>query len=156
MGKIKKLGEIKRVAARLRKKRKKIVFTNGCFDILHYGHVKYLQKCRSLGQALIVGVNSDSSVKKIKPKGRPVTGQKERAAIVSALQCVDYVTIFSEITPEKNIKIIAPDILAKGADWQKKDIVGRSVVEKKGGRVVSVPFVKGFSTTRILKRIKNA
>ena len=156
MSKVKKISEIKKVIAHLRKKRKKIVFTNGCFDILHYGHIKYLQKCRSLGQALIVGVNSDSSVKKIKPKGRPVTGQKERAAIISALQCVDYVTIFNEITPEKIIKIIAPDILAKGADWRKKDIVGRSVVEKRGGRVVSVPFVKGFSTTRILKRIKNA
>lgn len=156
MSKVKKISEIKKVIAHLRKKRKKIVFTNGCFDILHYGHVKYLQNCRSLGHALIVGVNSDSSVKKIKPKGRPVTGQKERAAIISALQCVDYVTIFNEITPEKIIKIIAPDILAKGADWRKKDIVGRSVVEKRGGRVVSVPFVKGFSTTRILKRIKNA
>ncbi len=155
MGKAKKLNEIKKIVARLRKKRKKIVFTNGCFDILHYGHVNYLERCRRLGDILIVGLNSDSSVKKIKPKSRPVTGQRERAAILLALKFVDYVTIFSEITPARIIKAIAPDILAKGADWRKIDIVGRSEVEKRGGRVVTIPFVKGFSTTRILKRIKN-
>ena len=156
MSKLKTLREIKRIAAKLKKNKKKIVFTNGCFDILHYGHIKYLERCSSLGDILIIGLNSDSSVKKIKPKGRPLTGQAERGAIVSALEFVDYVTIFSEATPERLIKTITPNILAKGGDWKKKDIVGGEHVRSTGGRVVRVPFVRGYSTTRIIKRIKDA
>jgi len=155
MDKIKTQKKIKAVRNNLKRKKKKIVFTNGCFDILHYGHIKYLERCKSLADALIVGLNSDSSVKKIKGKGRPVTGQKERASILSALECVDYVVIFNESTPDKLIKLICPDILAKGGDWKKGDIVGGSFVKAHGGKVVTIPFVKGYSTTRILKRIKN-
>jgi D-beta-D-heptose 7-phosphate kinase/D-beta-D-heptose 1-phosphate adenosyltransferase len=154
--KIKKTGEIRKIAASLRKKKRRIVFTNGCFDILHYGHIKYLEKCRRLGDVLIIGLNSDSSVKKVKGKGRPVTGEKERAAILSALEFVDYITIFGAKTPKTLIEEITPDVLAKGGDWRKRDIVGREHVEKHGGRVASIPFVKGYSTTNILARIKNA
>ena len=156
MGKVKKLGELKKIIAKLKKKRKKVVFTNGCFDILHYGHLRYLEKSKALGNALVVGLNSDSSVKKIKGKNRPVKRQGERGALLAALEFVDYVTIFNERTPERLIKALTPDILVKGADWKKKDIVGSNHVKKTGGRVVTVPFVKGYSTTRILKRIKNA
>lgn len=155
MGKIKTQKEIKGVRNNLKRKGKRIVFTNGCFDILHYGHIKYLQKCKRLGDVLIVGLNSDSSVKKIKGRKRPVTAQKERASILCALECVDCVVIFSESIPDKLIKIISPDILAKGGDWKKEDIVGSSFVKGLGGRVVTIPFVKGYSTTRILRRIKN-
>lgn len=154
--KIKKLNEIKQIAKRLRRKKRKIVFTNGCFDILHYGHIKYLEKCKRLGDVLIIGLNSNLSVKKIKGKSRPIMGEKERASILSALEFVDYVTIFDEKTPETLIKEIIPGILAKGGDWRKADIVGRSHVEQHGGRVVTIPFVKGYSTTSMLARIKNA
>ena len=153
--KIKKPGQIKKLACKLRKTGRKIVFTNGCFDILHYGHIRYLEKCKRLGNILIVGLNSDLSVKKIKGKGRPVMGEKERTAILSALEVVDYVTIFDEKTPKTLIKEITPAVLAKGGDWRKADIVGRDHVEQHGGRVVTIPFVKGYSTTSILARIKN-
>ena len=153
MGKLKTAAEIRKVAAGLRRKGKKVVFTNGCFDIIHYGHIKYLEKCRALGDVLVVGLNSDSSVKKIKGKNRPVTRQKERAAILACLQFVDYITIFSERTPAKLIAKVTPDVLAKGGDWAKSEIVGAAYVKKNGGRVATVPFVRGYSTTRILKRL---
>ena len=156
MNKLKSGAEIKKVAARLKRSGKKVVFTNGCFDILHYGHVNYLEKCKRLGDILIVGLNSDSSVRKIKGKTRPVTGEKKRAAVLSALEFVDYVTIFGEPTPLKLIEAITPNVLAKGGDWKISKIVGGAHVKKHAGRVVTVPFVKGYSTTRILKRIKNA
>lgn len=155
MSKLKSRLEIKRIARALRKKRKKTVFTNGCFDILHYGHIKYLEKCKHFGDILIIGLNSDSSVKKIKGKSRPITKQKERAALISALEFVDYVTLFNEKTPEKLIKDIAPNVLAKGGDWEKKDILGADFVNAHNGRVVTIPFVKGYSTTSIIKRIKD-
>ena len=155
MNKLKTFSEIRKIAGALKRKGKKIVFTNGCFDILHYGHIKYLERCKKLGNILIIGLNSDSSVKKIKGKKRPLTGQKERAAILSALEFVDYVTIFNEATPEKLIKTIAPDVLAKGGDWRVNDIVGGDFVKISGGKVVAIPFVKGYSTTRLLKHIKN-
>ena len=155
MAKLKTLKEIKGIRNNLKRKGKRIVFTNGCFDILHYGHIKYLEKCKRLGNVLIVGLNSDSSVRKIKGKGRPVMPQKERASILCALECVDCVVIFNESTPDKLIKTISPDVLAKGGDWKKEDIIGSSFVKARGGKVVTIPFVKGCSTTRILKRIKN-
>jgi len=155
MSKIKKRPEIKKIASRLRKKGKRIVFTNGCFDILHYGHLKYLEKCKNLGDILIVGLNSDSSVRKIKGKARPVTGQKARGALLAALAAVSYVTIFNETTPEKLIEEITPAVLAKGGDWKKSEIVGACHVKKHGGRIVTIPFVRGYSTTGILRRIKN-
>jgi len=156
VGKIKSFEKIKSIASGLRKKRKRIVFTNGCFDILHYGHIKYLEKCRRLGDVLIIGLNSDASVRKIKGKKRPVTREKERVAILSALAAVDYITLFNEPTPERLIAAVAPDVLAKGGDWKKREIAGGGHVKKHGGSVVTIPFVKGYSTTRILKRIKNA
>ena len=156
MSKLKGLPTIKIIAATLKKRGKKIVFTNGCFDILHYGHVEYLRRCKRLGDVLIIGLNSDSSVKIIKGKNRPLTKQKDRAAILSALEFVDYITIFKEKTPLRLIETIAPNILVKGGDWKQKDIVGAPYVKNRGGRVISVPFVKGYSTTRIIKNIKNA
>ena len=155
MGKIKTLGEIKKIASSLKKRKKEIVFTNGCFDLVHYGHIKYLERCKKLGDVLVVGLNSDSSVKKIKGRGRPVTGEAERAAVIAALEFVDYVTIFGAKTPLGLIRAVSPDIIAKGGDWKKKDIVGADFVEGRGGRVVSVPFFRGYSSTRIIRKIKN-
>ena len=156
MDKLKSLRQIKKIARNLKRRKKKIVFTNGCFDVLHYGHVKYLEKCKSLGDFLIVGLNSDASVRKIKGRRRPITPEKQRSAVLSALEFVDFVTVFASATPADLIKEISPDVLAKGGDWRAKDIVGSRHVKKEGGRVVSVPFVKGYSTTRIIRRIKNA
>ena len=156
MWKVKRLEEVKKIVAGLKRKKKKVVFTNGCFDILHYGHIKYLEKCKALGDFLIIGLNSDSSVKKIKGKNRPIRGEKERAALLSALEFVDYITLFNQETPESLIKAIEPDVLAKGGDWRIKDIVCGDYVKRRGGRVVMIPFVKGYSTTRFIKRVKNA
>jgi len=156
MKKLVTLKTLKSCLKNLKKRGKKIVFTNGCFDILHFGHVAYLKKCRALGDILVVGLNSDSSVKKIKGKTRPVNRQIERGAVLSALQFVDYVVIFTEKTPENLIRAISPSILAKGGDWRKKDIVGNSFVKKSGGKTVVIPYIKGFSTTRILERLKHA
>ena len=155
MDTIKTRTEIVRTVKRLQRQKKKIVFTNGCFDILHFGHLHYLTECKKCGNILIVGLNSDASVRRIKGCGRPVIGQKERAYLLSALTCVDYVTIFSETTPKRLIEAVTPDVLAKGGDWRKEDIVGRSHVEKAGGRVVVIPFLKGYSTSRIIRRIKS-
>jgi len=154
MGKLKTLKEIRRIIKRLKQKNKKVVFTNGCFDILHYGHIKYLEKCKRLGNVLVIGLNSDASVRKIKEKNRPIKTQKERAAILSALEFVDYITIFDAPTPEKLIRAITPDVLVKGGDWRKKNIVGSDHVKTAGGHVVTVPFVKGFSTSGIISKIK--
>ena len=138
----------------LRLKDKKIVFTNGCFDILHVGHVRYLDKAKRLGDILVVGLNSDCSVREIKGSGRPLNKELDRATVLSALSAVDYVVIFSESTPEKIIKKLMPDILVKGGDWKIKDIVGGEFVKSCGGRVVSIPFVKGYSTTALIKKIE--
>ena len=138
----------------LKRAGKRIVFANGCFDILHYGHVKLLEDAKGLGDILVVGLNSDSSVRKIKGKGRPVRRQDERAALLSALETVDYVTIFSEATPEKVIKTLAPDVLVKGGDWHEGSIVGASFVKSRGGDVVSIPLVKGYSTTSLIDKIR--
>ena len=141
------------VTRRLKAKGKKIVFTNGCFDIIHAGHVKYLQRAKRLGDILVVAINSDSSVKTLKGKGRPVNKQSDRALVVSYLEFVDYVTIFSGATPERLIRRIKPDLLVKGGDWKAKDIVGGEFVSSYGGKVVSLPFIKGQSTTSILEKI---
>ena len=137
-------------------KGKKIVFTNGCFDILHVGHVRYLKKARSLGDWLVVGVNSDASVRKLKGPGRPMNSEKDRMEVLSALKSVDEVLLFSEPTPEKLIRKIRPDVLVKGGDWKVKDIVGGSFVCSYGGKVLSLPFVKGFSTTRTLAKFSGS
>ena len=139
--------------ALLKKSGSKIIFTNGCFDILHAGHAGYLYSARKLGDILVVGLNADDSVKKLKGPGRPVNSQKDRAEVLGSLAAVDYIVIFSEATPLKLIRAIRPDFLVKGGDWAKKDIVGSFFVESYGGTVKSLPFVKGFSTTGTLKKI---
>jgi D-beta-D-heptose 7-phosphate kinase/D-beta-D-heptose 1-phosphate adenosyltransferase len=136
------------------RKSKKIVFTNGCFDILHVGHARYLAEARRLGDALVVAINTDASVRKLKGPGRPVNPKKARAEVLAALRSVDYVTFFAEPTPLEVIKRIKPDVLVKGGDWKKKDIVGADFVESLGGKVRSLKFVDGFSTTKTLEKLK--
>jgi D-glycero-beta-D-manno-heptose 1-phosphate adenylyltransferase len=133
---------------------KLVVFTNGVFDLLHPGHVRYLQQARRLGDVLIVGVNSDRSVRAIKGPQRPITPEDERAEIVEALACVDAAVVFDEETPHALIAALEPDVLVKGADWAEDAIVGRDIVEARGGRVVRVPIEAGYSTTALLRKIK--
>jgi len=132
---------------------KKVVFTNGCFDILHYGHVAYLQKARSLGDILIVGVNSDSSVRGLKGKNRPLTSQNDRMRVLAALACVDYVVLFHNPTPLRLIKVLRPDILVKGKDWAVASIVGAREVLEAGGKVRTISYIKNRSTTGIIEKI---
>jgi D-glycero-beta-D-manno-heptose 1-phosphate adenylyltransferase len=139
---------------RLRAAGKTIVFTNGVFDLLHVGHLRYLQHARGLGDALIVGVNSDRSVRLIKGSDRPITPEGERAEVLEALACVDGVVIFDEDTPRNLILAVQPDVLVKGADWAEDAIVGRDIVEARGGRVVRVAIEPGHSTTNIVERIR--
>ena len=153
MGKIVSLKKLKEELEGLRRRGAKVVFTNGCFDIIHAGHVRYLKKARSLGGALVVGLNSDSSVRSIKGETRPIVPQKERAEVLSALETVDYVVIFNDPTPERLIEAIRPDVLAKGADWAARDIVGARAVKEAGGRVARITLAKGKSTTNIIKKI---
>jgi D-beta-D-heptose 7-phosphate kinase/D-beta-D-heptose 1-phosphate adenosyltransferase len=134
---------------------KLVVFTNGVFDLLHPGHIRYLQQARRLGDALIVGVNSDRSVGAIKGPQRPITPEAERAEIVAALECVDAAIVFDEETPHALIAALQPDVLVKGADWAEDAIVGRDIVEARGGRVVRVPIEAGYSTTAMLRKIKS-
>lgn len=132
----------------------RIVFTNGCFDILHPGHARYLAEARKLGDVLIVAVNSDRSVRSLKGEGRPIFPQEERAEILAALEVVDYVTIFDDATPRAVIARMLPQVLVKGAGWRPDEIVGRAEVEAAGGRVVSMPAVPGFSTTAIVDAVQ--
>lgn len=152
--KIKTASELKSALKKLKTERKTIVFTNGCFDILHAGHVSYLERAKSLGDILVVGLNSDSSVKRLKGKMRPIINQKNRAMVLSALECVDFVVIFSSLTPLNLIKLINPDILVKGGDWKVNDIVGGDFVQRSGGSVKSLPYIKGLSTKSIIEKIK--
>lgn len=134
---------------------RRVVFTNGVFDILHRGHVEYLAKARALGDLLVVGLNSDASVKRIKGPQRPLNPQEDRAAVLAALACVDAVVIFDEDTPLRLIEHLVPDVLVKGADWKVEEIVGADVVLRNGGRVENIALVPGRSTTEIIKRIKD-
>lgn len=154
MKKIKSFREIEKISRELKREGKKIVFTNGCFDILHKGHIRLLKKAKSLGDILIVGLNTDTSVKRLKGKGRPFLRQSERAEILSALEMVDYVVLFPQDTPQKLIKIIKPDVLVKGGDYKKEEVVGRDVLKEYGGRIYIFPVVKGKSTTAIAERIR--
>jgi len=134
----------------------KVVFTNGCFDLLHLGHVRYLEQARSLGDALIVGVNTDASVRRLnKGEGRPVTPEGDRARVLAALACVDRVVLFPKDTPLELITFLQPDILVKGADYGLEEIVGREVVLARGGQVHALPFIPGYSTTTLLARIRS-
>jgi rfaE bifunctional protein nucleotidyltransferase chain/domain len=133
---------------------KRIVFTNGVFDLLHPGHVRYLEHARRLGDVLIVGLNADGSVSRNKGPGRPLTPEGERAEVLAAVECVDAVVIFQEDTPAEIVRLVQPDILVKGADWPADQIVGRDTVEARGGKVVLVPTEEGHSTTAIVERIR--
>ncbi|MBI2609339.1 MAG: D-glycero-beta-D-manno-heptose 1-phosphate adenylyltransferase [Deltaproteobacteria bacterium] len=130
-----------------------VVFTNGCFDILHVGHIQYLKQARKLGSYLVVALNTDKSVRKIKGKNRPIVPQNERAEVLAALECVDFVTFFDEDTPLKTLKLLQPHIIVKGGDWAKENIVGKDVVEKYGGQAISLNFVEGKSTSHIIDKI---
>lgn len=140
-------------SGQLRRQGKRLVFTNGCFDLLHPGHIYTLTQAKALGDVLIVGINSDTSVKRLKGERRPILNGTERAVILAALEAVDYVTVFDEDTPLALIELLQPDILVKGGDWSPEAVVGREVVEKTGGRVVVIPYQEGFSTTDIIERI---
>jgi D-beta-D-heptose 7-phosphate kinase/D-beta-D-heptose 1-phosphate adenosyltransferase len=151
--KVKTVEELRPLLAILRAAGKKIVFTNGCFDLIHTGHTRYLAIARSFGDILVVAVNSDASVSTIKGEQRPINSQQERAEALAALESVDFVTIFSEPDPYKVISELQPDVLVKGGDWPIEKIIGRDVVEARGGKAVNVPFVEGQSTTGIIERI---
>jgi rfaE bifunctional protein nucleotidyltransferase chain/domain len=148
--------ELLRERARLRDEGKTLVFTNGVFDILHVGHVRYLAEARALGDALVVAVNSDASVRELKGAGRPLMPDNDRAEILAALRSVDYVTIFDDLSPRTLIAELLPDVLVKGGDYSLDQIHGREEVEAAGGRVVSLPFVEGASTSKIIERMKKA
>lgn len=145
--------DFKKIREKLRSENKKLVFTNGCFDILHKGHVSYLNEAKSLGDFLIIGVNSDSSVRKLKGNGRPVNNENDRAFLLDNLKPVDAVLIFHEDTPYELIKNIIPDFLVKGGDWKEDEIVGSDTVKENGGKVISLKFIDNYSTTGILGKI---
>lgn len=153
--KIRSQDSLARLLASLRSRGRKVVFTNGCFDILHPGHVLYLSRASELGDVLVIGLNSDRSVRAIKGRGRPVNRERDRALVLSALGSVDYITIFRDATPEKLIRKLKPDVLVKGADWKERDIVGADFVKSRGGSVQRIKFVNGHSTTSLLKRISS-
>jgi D-beta-D-heptose 7-phosphate kinase/D-beta-D-heptose 1-phosphate adenosyltransferase len=154
MNKILERNALKDKLEELRKKGKKIAFTNGCFDILHVGHVRYLREAKKTADVLVLALNSDSSVRSIKGEKRPLMNEKERAEILAALECIDFVTIFPELTPLELINYLKPDILIKGGDWPEEKVVGGEEIKKWGGRVAIIPEVEGKSTTNIVEKIK--
>lgn len=151
--KIKREKELINIIQKLKKKRKKIVFTNGCFDLLHYGHIRYLEAAKRFGDILIVAVNSDSSVRRLKGENRPINNQRDRTLVLASLECVDYITVFDDLTPYRLIKNLRPDYLIKGGDWREEDIVGKNIVESYGGEVKTIPFLKTYSTTNLIRKI---
>ena len=150
------LKKFKVIREKIRNDNNKLVFTNGCFDILHRGHVTYLNEAKSLGDYLVVAVNSDESVKRLKGTDRPINNEQDRAFLLDNLKCVDYVIIFNEDTPYDTIKQIIPDYLVKGGDWKKEDIVGYDIVERNGGQVLSLNFVNDYSTTSLIEKINTS
>jgi rfaE bifunctional protein nucleotidyltransferase chain/domain len=153
LSKIVKLKDLVQKISILRVSGRTIVFTNGCFDILHVGHVRYLAAARSEGDVLVVGLNSDESTRSIKQENRPIVSQDQRAEVLAGLECVDYITVFNEPDPLKLIQALKPDVLVKGADWKEEDIIGADVVKEGGGKVVRVDVVPDISTSRIIQRI---
>lgn len=147
------ISELSSKVKTLKQDGKRIVFTNGCFDIIHVGHVRYLKEARKLGDVLIVGLNSDESVRTIKGTSRPIVPQAERAEVLSSLRSVDYVVIFNEPDPYNTIAALKPDILVKGGDWHIENIIGRDIVESCGGKVCTIPFIEGASSTNIIESI---
>lgn len=155
MGQVRTFDTIEQALAPLKAEGKKIVFTNGCFDLLHVGHVRYLQEARSLGDVLVVGVNSDASVKRLKGPTRPVQIEADRAEILAALGCVNFTVIFTDDTPETLIHKVKPDILVKGGDWKIEQIVGGTFVASYGGQVMSLQFIDGKSTTKLIEKAQS-
>lgn len=153
MARILNLDELRAERGRLRRAGRRVVLTNGCFDLLHPGHVNYLAAARALGDALVVALNSDRAVRELKGASRPILDERERAAVVAALGCVDYVIVFDDVSPRALITALLPDVLVKGGDWGLDQIIGREEVEGAGGRVLSLPFVPGSSTSEIIARI---
>lgn len=153
--KLKSLSEVAEIAAQARQKGQSVVFTNGCFDLLHRGHVHILREARASGDLLIVGINSDTSVRSIKGPLRPILPQSDRIELIAAMEMVDYVVLFDEPDPYRVIAAIKPNVLAKGGDWSAEKIVGADIVEQNGGRVAVIPYLPGFSTTEIIERIRN-
>ncbi len=154
MGRVVSQDELILHVERARRNGRRVVFTNGCFDLLHPGHIRCLEQARALGDSLIVAINSDASVRRVKGAGRPVVPEAERAEVLAALAAVDYVTVFEEDTPQQIIARVLPDVLVKGGDWGPNQIVGRAEVEAAGGRVVLIPLEPGYSTTALLERIR--
>jgi len=153
-GKLKTLDEVVATVRDLRRHGKRVVFTNGCFDLLHHGHVRYLDQAKRLGDVLVVAINSDASVRSLKGPDRPVMSHEERSELIAALAAVDYVLIFEELDPEKVIRALEPDVLVKGGDWPVDQVAGRQIVEGRGGRVCTLPYVEGASSSRLLRRIR--
>ncbi len=153
MGKVLSLDDMSNRRVELRGARKTLVFTNGCFDLLHLGHVRYLRQAKELGDAMVIGLNSDSSIRRIKGDDRPIQSQGERAEILAALECVDYIVIFDEPTAERTVAILAPDIYVKGGDYALDELPEAKIVESYGGKVTILPLVQGHSTTGIIERI---
>jgi D-beta-D-heptose 7-phosphate kinase / D-beta-D-heptose 1-phosphate adenosyltransferase len=151
--KIKGSQELNLIVQCMKREGKRVVFTNGCFDLLHVGHIRYLEEAKALGDVLVVGMNSDSSVRRLKGPERPILAEQERAEVLSGLGCVDYVTVFEETDPLRLISQIKPHILVKGGDWTRETTVGREVVEAAGGEVVILPFVGGSSTSNLIQTI---
>ncbi len=156
MDKVLSLPALRKVREKLRKQQKKVVFTNGTFDILHRGHVEYLTKAKALGDVLIVGLNTDASIRRIKGPQRPINTNRDRAAVLAALAAVDYICFFGEDTPQRLIAALVPDVLVKGADWNVNAIVGKDIVENHGGVVKTIRLTPGRSTTNVIRRILNA
>jgi D-beta-D-heptose 7-phosphate kinase/D-beta-D-heptose 1-phosphate adenosyltransferase len=152
MGQVSAFDNVSATLLTLRNQGKKIVFTNGVFDLLHIGHVRYLQEARSLGDILVIGVNSDASVKRLKGPTRPIQNENDRAEILAALACVDFTAVFTEDTPERLIHQVKPDVLVKGGDWKIDSIVGAPYVMSYGGKVMSLQFIDGKSTTKIIEK----
>lgn len=152
--KIVRINSLRNKVRKLRRQGKKVVLTNGCFDLLHFGHVSYLEKIKKTGLILVVAINSDNSVKRIKGKGRPIQAEQARARTIATIECVDYVVIFDEDNPLRVIQKLEPDLLVKGSDWKKDEVVGKDFVKTYGGKVHLVDYIPGFSTTNIIQKIE--
>lgn len=152
--KLKTLEQLVAIRHDLGRQGQRVVFTNGCFDLLHRGHVRYLDQAKTLGDVLIVALNSDSSVRTLKGPDRPVMSHEERAELLAALATVDYVLIFEELDPERVIRALEPDVLVKGGDWPVDQVIGREIVESRGGKIHTVPYVEGASSSELLRRIR--